>query len=92
MDKYRSISAITKQCLNGKLVGLHMDYNNENNIHILVSYKANEYFTLDYEIEVNNENNRVEFISHGSHNTFDRVRLDREPAFDNAISHYLLGA
>lgn len=92
MDKYRSISAITEECLNGKLVGLHMDYNNDKNIHILVSYKANDYYTLDYEIEVNNKENKVEFISHGSHNTFDRVKLAREPEFDNAISNYLLGA
>ena len=92
MDKYRSISAITKECLNGKLVGLHMDYNDEKNIHLLVSYKANKYFTLDYELEINNEEHKVEFISHGSHSTFDRVRLAREPRFDNAISNYLLGA
>ncbi len=90
MDKYQSISTMTQNYLNGKLVGLHMDYDSDKNVHILVSYKANDYFTLDYELEVNNKDKKVEFISHGSHNAFERVRLGREPEFDHAISEYLL--
>lgn len=89
MDKYEIISTITEKCLDGKLVGLHMDYISDRNVHILVSYKVNNFFTLDYELEVDKQENKVEFISHGSHNAFERVRLDREPSFDSAISEYL---
>lgn len=88
MEKYREFESITKEFLDGKLVGLNVDYDQEDKLHLIVSYKCNDYFTLDYELEVNTLDHKVSFLSHGSHKIIDKIRLNNDPKFDNAVTKY----
>jgi hypothetical protein len=85
MEKFRSFKSITDEYLKGKLVDLHLDYKDEDTVNILVSYECNNFFTLDYEVNVDLKKHDVEFVSHGSQKAFQRIRLDKEPEFDMAI-------
>ena len=91
MEKYRNFTNITSECLDGKLVELNLSYLDNDNLNVLVSYEVNDYFTLDYQVEVNVKDKVVSFLSHGSHSGIDKVRLNKEPRFDNAVSDYFFG-
>ena len=88
MEKFKSLSTITHDYLDGNMVGLNISYSSQDKMKVLVSYQVNKYFNLDYELLVDTTNEKVEFIAHGSHNAFDRIKLGNEPKFDLAIGNY----
>lgn len=88
MDKFKNFKSITDQYLGGKLVELNIDYQNENSVKVLVSYECNNFFTLDYEINLDIDHKDVKFISHGSSRAFEKIRLENEPSFDLAVSKF----
>jgi hypothetical protein len=88
MDKFKSFKLITDKYLGGKLVDLHIDYQNEKIVNVLVSYECNNFFTLDYEIDLDIDKHDVKFISHGSSRAFEKIRLSSEPTFDKAVSNF----
>lgn len=91
MEKYRSFKAITSKYLDGKLVGMNMSYPDTDIVRLQISYEVNSFFTLDYEVEVDAVNHKVNFLSHGSHSAFDKIKLKSEPKFDLAVSDYFFG-
>jgi len=88
MDKFKSFKSITDKYLGGKLIELHIDYQDGKNVNVLVSYECNNCFTLDYEIDLDIEHEDVKFISHGSSRAFEKIRLGSEPTFDKAVSKF----
>lgn len=89
MEKYRNFTTITEKYLDGKLVNLSFDYESENKMHVLVSYKCNDYFTLDYELAIDKEHEEVSFLSHSSHKGIDKISLKSDPKFDQAVQKVL---
>jgi len=88
MDKFKSFKSITDKYLGGKLVDLRIDYHNDSNVNVLVSYKCNNFFTLNYELDLDIDHKDVRFVSHGSSKAFENIRLNGEPKFDKAVSEY----
>lgn len=89
MEKYRKFTSITEKYLNGKLVGLQVEYPNDSKVHVLVSYECNNFYTLDYELEVDTNTEEVHFLSHGSTSGYGKISLGSEPSFDGAVSELL---
>jgi hypothetical protein len=89
MEKFSGLSKLTKDYLDGKLVGLNFAYHEDNRFNILLTYQPNSYFTLDYEVEVNGDNRTVNFLFHGSKKGYDKVNLDDVVEFDQAVYQYL---
>lgn len=88
MEKFASFTKITDQYLNGKLNELVVNYEDQTHMHVHVSYEYNNYYWLDYEVEVDVDNKQVNFISHRSKSSINKVELSREKEFETAVSDY----
>lgn len=86
MEKYKSFTAITNEYLDGKLIELDMKYDKEDEIHLEILYKFNDFMKLVYEVSVDTKTEKVNFLSHGSNGSFDKVRLTRDIKFETAVS------
>jgi len=89
VEKFSGLSKLTKEYLDGKLVGLHFQYQDHERFNILLTYQPNRYFSLDYELEVDGMNETVHFLFHGSKKGYDKVTLEDVVEFDQAVYQYL---
>lgn len=87
MEKYKNIGTITDEFLHGSLIELELKYNTDDNIHLQILYRFNDFMKLSYEISLDLVKEKAIFLSHGSNGAFDKVRLDREPKFDSALEN-----
>ncbi len=89
MEKFTSFGKITNKYLHGDLGELILNYEDENHLQVSVSYEYNNFYMLDYEVEINLLNKSIDFISHRSKGSLNRVNLSREKEFEQAVSDYL---
>ncbi|AIO18379.1 hypothetical protein KQ51_00494 [Candidatus Izimaplasma bacterium HR1] len=89
MEKYADFTKITDRFLNGKLEELNLSYEDENHLQVSITYEYNNYYWMDYKLEVNLLNKSVDFITHHAKGSLDRVELNREAEFEEAVTQYL---
>ncbi len=92
MEKYASFTKITNKFLNGRLGELVLNYEDENHLQVSVTYEYNDYYWLDYQLEVNLLNKQIDFIAHHAKGSLNKVELTRDKDFENAVSKYLFSS
>ena len=88
MEKFASFGKITDEFLNGKLEELVVDYENDHMMAVKVSYEYNNYYTIDYEVEIDITSKEVNFRGHSSQGYLNKVDLNREKGYEQAVSKY----
>jgi hypothetical protein len=89
MEKYASFTKITDEFLHGKLEELNINYDDESHLKVSVTYEYNNYYWLDYKLEVNLTDHSIDFIAHHAKGSLDKVELTRETEFEQAVGDYL---
>ena len=92
MEKFASFGKITNKFLHGNLGELSINYEDENHLKVSVTYEYNNYYLLDYLLEVNLLDRSIDFIAHHAKGSLDRVELNREEEFEKAVSEYLFSS
>jgi hypothetical protein len=92
MEKYARFTKITNDILKGRLSGLSFNYENKNQLHVIVSYELNDYFWLDYELDVDLEHKHIDYASHHSKGSINKVELNREKEFEEAVSEFFFAS
>lgn len=88
MEKFASFGKITNQYLNGHLEELILDYESDHTFAVKVSYEYNNYYLLDYEVEVDTNKKEVIFRKHSSHGYLNKIDLNREKGYEKAVSNF----
>lgn len=89
MEKFAGFTKITNKFLHGTLEELKFNYEDKDHLQVSVTYEYNNYYWLDYQIEINLRNKQVDFVAHHAKGSLDKVELNREVEFENAVSEYL---
>ena len=89
MEKFAGFTEITDRFLDGKLEELNISYEDSSHLLVSVTYEYNNYYTLDYKLEVDLSNKSVDFITHHANGSLDKVTLNREQKFEQAVTEYL---
>jgi hypothetical protein len=92
MEKYTRFTKITDQFLNGKLGELAFNYENKNHLHVIVTYEFSNYYWIDYELDVDLEHKSIESASHHSNGSMNKVNLNREKDFEDAVSNFFFAS
>lgn len=90
MEKYSILSAITSKYLHGKLCKLTMEYEDSDTIEVSVTYEYANFYELDYKMLINLKKENISFISHNNEIGINKFKLDREEAFESAVSKTIL--
>lgn len=89
MEKFAGFTEITDKFLDGKLEELNISYEDPKHLQVSVTYEYNNYYSLDYKLEVDLSDKSVDFITHHAKGSLDRVELNREQEFEQAVTKYL---
>ena len=89
MEKYRELSKITKDYLDGDLCRLVMEYEGKCDLHICMQYKDRFQNWYDYELILNKDKKAIEFIKHDVISNIEVAHLKRETGFEVALVEYL---
>ena len=89
MEKFAGFTKITDEFLDGKLEELNISYEDSEHLQVSVTYEYNNYYSLDYKLEIDLSNKSVGFITHHAKGSLDKVELNREQEFEKAVSEYL---
>lgn len=89
MEKYNALSKITNDYLDGSLARLVMEYESKKHLHICMQYKDKFENWYDYELILNKEIRKVEFIKHDCIKCTECVHLKRITEFETALVNYL---
>ena len=89
MEKYAGFTKITDKFLNGKLEELKLSYEDESHLQVSITYEYNNYYWLDYKLEIDLLDKTVDFITHHAKGSLDKVELNREAEFEQAVTEYL---
>lgn len=89
MEKFAGFTEITDKFLDGKLEELNISYEDSSHLQVSVTYEYNTYYTLDYKLEIDLSNKSVDFITHHANGSLDKVALNREQEFEEAVTEYL---
>ncbi len=88
MEKFSSFTEITDKYLHGKLEELNVSYGDNKSLNVNIAYEYNNYYTLNYEVFVDLNERAVNFIAHRSSGGLNKIDLNREKGFEEAISNY----
>lgn len=88
MEKFSCFTRLTKEYLHGTLEELQVKYDNPNVMHVNIGYEYNNYYILNYEVEIDIQHKNVCFISHRSNSGLNKVELNRESQFEDALTNY----
>jgi len=91
MEKYKGFNDITHQILNGDICKMDIHYEDEKSVKVHIEYKDGV-FTYDYDMSINRESHKVDFIAHHSLGHFSETKLNRNIQFEEAISSFLFHA
>ena len=89
MKKYSEIAEITSTFLLGKLQKLTMEYVNPENLKVSILYEDAYDYYYDYDLIIDPETKKYDFLSHSSVNPLFRFSLDRDQKFEEAVCTYL---
>lgn len=89
MEKYKELTKITKDYLDGDLRRLVMEYEGKCDLHIYLQYKDQFENWFDYELILNKERRAVEFIKHDGISNIEVAHLQRQTGFEVALVEYL---
>lgn len=89
MEKFAGFTEITNKFLDGRLEELRLNYEDQDHLQVSVTYEYNNYYSLDYKLEVDLSNKSVDFITHHANGSLDRVELNRDKEFEQAVTEYL---
>jgi|LGVF01.2.fsa_nt_gb hypothetical protein len=92
MEKYAGFTKITTEFLSGKLEELSLSYEDASHLQVSITYEYNNYYWLDYQLEVDLTSKKVDFISHHANGSLDKVELNREVEFEQAVGEYLFSS
>ena len=92
MEKFAGFTEITNRFLNGRLEGLNLSYEDSDHLRVSITYEYNNYYSLDYKLEVELSSKSVDFITHHAKGSLDRVELNREQEFEKAVTEYLFSS
>lgn len=91
MRKYQEVSKLTNEYLQGTLMRMEFDYENEADVVVSISYEDKHKSKMDYVMKIHNLSS-VDFLAHQGRDTFGKFPLRREEAFENALADYLVKA
>ncbi len=89
MEKFAGFTEITNKFLDGRLEELNLSYEDSSHLQVSITYEYNNYYSLDYKLEVDLTSKSVDFITHHAKGSLDRVELNREREFEEAVTDYL---
>ena len=89
MEKFANFTEITDKFLDGKLEELNLSYEDAKHLQVSITYEYNNFYLLDYKLEVDLSSKSVDFITHHANGSLDRVELNREQEFEQAVGEYL---
>ncbi len=90
MEKYDRISKITQDYLDGKLGKLHLNYNDNHSLDLVIEYQDSHEIWFDYEMILDLKTGKVCTASHQSEGYLNKVTLDRQIQFEDAVQKYLI--
>ncbi|MCF7927361.1 MAG: hypothetical protein K9L74_07305 [Candidatus Izimaplasma sp.] len=89
MEKFDGISTITEKFLNGHLDNMQLDYIDENEIIIVLTYHDKFQYEYCYKLAVRKDEKDIEFITHTSTNMRYKSKLNDNENLDKALSDFL---
>lgn len=89
MEKFAGFTEITNKFLDGKLEELNLSYEDAEHLAVSVTYEYNNYYSLDYKLEIDLSNKSVDFITHHAKGSLDKVELARDREFERAVTEFL---
>lgn len=92
MVRKNGISEITKEFLDGTLRKLTMEYKTKDTLLVSIMYNDSNDYYFDYDMEINSETERSNFLSHKCKTQLFKLNLERTLGFENAVSSYILGS
>lgn len=92
MEKYRSLTAITKRILNGTLSKLTLEYEDSETLEVSVTYEYANFYELDYKMVIDLREEHTSFVSHNNEHGIHKFQLGREEAFETEVTRTLLHA
>ncbi len=91
MRKYGEVAKLTDEFLHGTLTKMDFEYENDKDVVVSISYEDTHNSRLDYRLRIN-EMTSVDFLSHKCRDSYGRIALNRDAAFERALTDYLVNA
>lgn len=88
MEKFHDVAEITEKHLNGHLVRLRVDYEDDITMKVEVAYEDEDQFHLFYDICVHRENESIRFMEHYCNYGRDYINLKRNIPFEHDMTEY----
>ncbi len=88
MQKYKGLSELTKEYLQGTLCNLSMNYETDDFVNIHIEY-TDDIYVYDYCLGINKDTHVRSFFNHDCVGHFSEVHLERNIPFEEAIETYL---
>jgi len=88
MKKFREVSKLTTEFLNGTLILMDFQYENDIEVIVTITYEDEHNDKNDYRLRIIGMTS-VNFLSHHGRDAYSNITLRREVLFEDALMSYL---